>query len=281
VACFDCLGVCTKKGISYSMPPVKGKSHAPASETVTEDKVSGDRNDVAAKSPVQVEDRSRRRFLHAAITTAAVTPVVLAKGKAEKILYFGEDLVNFKPDHPISPPGSLSHGHLNSHCSSCHLCISKCPANILKPSFLEYGPGGMMQPVMSFERGFCNYDCTICGEVCPTGAITPLTVEQKRTTQVGHVVFRRKNCIVFRDETSCGACSEHCPTQAISMVPYKDSLTIPKVNRNLCIGCGGCQFICPAHPFLAVVVEGEPEHRQAEAIKRGEQSTIQVDDFGF
>ena len=72
-----------------------------------------------------------------------------------------------------------------------------------------------MQPTVSFEKGFCNFDCTVCGDVCPNGAIPPLTVEQKHLTQMGYVVFIEENCIVLTDGTSCGACSEHCPTQAI------------------------------------------------------------------
>lgn len=84
-----------------------------------------------------------------------------------------------------------------------------------------------MQPTVSFEKGFCNFDCTVCSDVCPNGAIPPLTVEQKHLTQMGYVVFIEENCIVLTDGTSCGACSEHCPTQAIAMVPYKDGLTLP------------------------------------------------------
>ena len=95
----------------------------------------------------------------------------------------------------------------------------KCPSHVLKPAFMEYGLAGMMQPTVSFEKGFCNFDCTVCGDVCPNGAILPISVEQKHLTQMGYVVFIKENCIVYTDETSCGACSEHCPTQAVAMVP--------------------------------------------------------------
>ena len=26
------------------------------------------------------------------------------------------------------------------------------------------------------------------------------------------------------------------------MVPYKDGLTIPHVNKEICVGCGGCEY---------------------------------------
>lgn len=132
----------------------------------------------------------------------------------------------------------------------------KCPSHVLKPAFMEYGLAGMMQPTVSFEKGFCNFDCTVCGDVCPNGAILPISVEQKHLTQMGYVVFIKENCIVYTDETSCGACSEHCPTQAVAMVPYKDGLTIPHVNKEICVGCGGCEYVAlPVHSALSILKE--------------------------
>ena len=91
----------------------------------------------------------------------------------------------------------------------------------------------MMQPTVSFEKGFCNFDCTVCGDVCPNGAIKPLTVDEKHLTQMGHVIFIEENCIVHTDGTSSGACSEHSPTQAVAIVPYKHGLNIPHVNTEI------------------------------------------------
>ena len=76
-----------------------------------------------------------------------------------------------------------------------------------------------MQPKLYFDHGFCNYDCTICGEVCPTGAIHHS--QRRKITPRWVVQFIKENCIVYYDETSCGACSEHCPTQAVHMVPIR------------------------------------------------------------
>ena len=146
---------------------------------------------------------------------------------------------------------------------------------------MEYGLEGIMQPTVSFEKGFCNFSCTVCGEVCPNGAIRPLTVEQKHLTQMGQVVFIKENCIVYTDGTSCGACSEHCPTQALSMVPYKDGLTIPHVNTDICVGCGGCEYICPSRPYRAVHIEGHKVQQEAHPFVEKEEEKIKVDDFGF
>ena len=137
-----------------------------------------------------------------------------------------------------------------------------------------------MQPKLYFEHGFCNYDCTLCGDVCPTKAIQSLTKEEKHQTQMGKVHFIIENCIVYNDETSCGACSEHCPTQAVSMIPYKDSLTIPHTDTSICVGCGGCEYVCPAKPYKAIFVEGL-ETQNTIQFKKQKQEDVVIDDFGF
>ena len=169
--------------------------------------------------------------------------------------------------HEVTPPGSLSFAHFNRYCTACTLCVTACPTHVLQPSFLEYGLAGMMQPRLDFESGFCNYDCKICSEVCPTGAILPLEdLEAKQAVQMGKAKFIKENCVVHTDRTDCGACSEHCPTKAVDMVPYEDTdLFIPEINEDICVGCGACEYPCPTLPHKAIYVEGNPEHLVAMA----------------
>jgi len=211
-------------------------------------------------------DKSKRRFLLTGLTIAVAAPAAFAQPKTR---------------NAISPPGAISSEHLQKHCTSCHLCISKCPSKVLKPAFMEYGIGGMMMPVMHFEKGFCNYDCTICTNVCPNNALTPLTVEQKHRLQVGKVIFAPELCVVNTKGTSCGACSEHCPTQAVKMIPYKNGLTIPFVDSSICVGCGGCEFICPVRPSRAIYVEGNRVHQEARAFEVEKRDEREITDFGF
>jgi ferredoxin len=225
---------------------------------------------------VKSVDASRRRFLSASLVTGLAVGNLIAQEVSQSVLPKRE----LKRQTPIAPPGAISFDHLREKCISCHLCVSKCPSHVIKPAFLEYGLGGIMQPKLYFDHGFCNYDCTICGEVCPTGAIQPLTIEEKNHTQMGQVQFILENCIVYYDETSCGACSEHCPTQAVHMVPYKGVLTIPEIDQNICVGCGACEHACPAIPFKAIYVEGLPVQHTVE-IKQEEAEEIVIDDFGF
>ena len=120
-----------------------------------------------------------------------------------------------------------------------------------------------------------------CSEVCPTHAIKPLTKEEKATTQVGIATFFINRCIVKTEGTDCGACSEHCPTQAVHMVPYEGTLTIPQVNPDLCIGCGGCESICPVRPMRAIIIKANEVHKFVEKPKEEEVKKVEIDDFGF
>jgi polyferredoxin len=247
VDCFDCIEACRQKAISYG--PVKMRKSQPAKQT-------------------ESVDESKRQFLKSTLVIAALAPAAL------------EAKVTGKKDTrvPMSPPGSGSHRNLLQHCTACHLCVSKCPSHVLKPAGMEYGLGGIMQPVMKFDEGYCNYDCNLCSQICPAGAIKPLTVEQKHVTQPGHVVFNKDICVVNVNRTSCGACAEHCPVQALHMIPFEGGLTIPEANTELCVGCGGCEFICPVK---AVHIEGNPTHLEAKVPEQDTVIETQDFDFGF
>ena len=181
----------------------------------------------------------------------------------------------------IAPPGAQSLAHFKQHCTACHACIAKCPSQVLRPALGEYGLDGMMMPVMDYNNSYCNYECTDCSSICPNSALLPLTVEQKKTTQIGKATFKAGNCIVVIDGTDCGACDEHCPTKAVHMVPFRDGLLVPEVDTGLCIGCGGCEYICPGHPGKAIFVQGNAEHQIAQLPQREQQEEKNVTDFGF
>ena len=163
---------------------------------------------------------------------------------------------------PIVPPGSLGIRHLTQHCTACQLCVSVCPNQVLRPSTDLMK---LMQPEMSYERGYCRPECTKCSEVCPAGAIRPISLADKSSTQIGHAVWIKKNCVPLTDGVECGNCARHCPSGAITMVlsdaEDDKSPKIPVVNVERCIGCGACENLCPARPFSAIYVEGHERHR--------------------
>lgn len=199
---------------------------------------------------------------------------------------------------PLTPPGSSGARQMLQHCTACQLCVSACPNQVLRPS-ADWTT--WMQPEMSYERGYCRPECVRCAEVCPTGAIRPLTVADKSAIQIGHAVWVKKYCIPLTDGRECDNCARHCPTGAIQMVPWKGEaenapqgkeaaqgsgtnapqdggagvgrnteevqqgmerpLRIPVVDIERCIGCGACENLCPARPLSAIYVEGHEAHR--------------------
>ena len=185
-------------------------------------------------------------------------------------------------EHPVTPPGSLGQVRFNTMCTACHLCVSACPTQVLQPTYFLYGLTGFLQPRMDYITSFCNYECTLCGEVCPTGAILSLPPVEKKLVQLGKSFFVKENCIVYTRNTTCGACSEHCPTKAVNMVPYKDKLTIPEVNNKICVGCGACEYACPTDP-KSIYVEGNILHLIAEKPKevKIEKKIDYKEDFPF
>lgn len=246
VVCGDCIERCKFGALKYGRG---NQSHQ-------SDQSNQDHQD----SP---DDPSRRSFL---LSSALLTTAALAQQK-DKIMDGGlaeiADKVAPERQTPLSPPGSLSQKNLQTHCTGCQLCISECPNQVLRPSDdLMH----LMQPVMSYERGYCRPECTRCSEVCPAGAIKPIAVEVKASTQIGHAVWIRKNCIPLTDGVSCGNCARHCPQGAIEMVPSdpddESSPYVPAVNEARCIGCGACENLCPARPFSAIYVEGHEVHRE-------------------
>jgi polyferredoxin len=251
VSCLNCMTVCKKNGISYKNAYKKVK-----------------------ENEAELFSGERRR----AIMTLGLVGTTLA-ARAAHIKPFA------RPSHEkraIAPPGAQSIEHLKENCSACHACVATCPNSIIKPSMGEYGLDGLLLPVLDYKNHFCGYDCNACTQVCPNHALIPMTLEEKKLCQIGKAKFTLHNCIVFTDKTDCGACDEHCPTKAITMVAYKDTgLFIPSLNRDICIGCGGCEYICPAVPVKAMVVEGNAVHKTAMAPLKEEQEKKKVDDFGF
>ena len=267
IDCFNCTPSCTKNGLKYRFAPHSFKKEK-KEETLS-----------PLTSSHLSPANSRRSFLATSTTIAASLPVISALAKkADDDTVIGETSEGWDP---ITPPGSVSLERFKDKCTGCHLCIVKCPSRILKPAGLEYGLGYMLRPYVSYKRRYCNYECTVCADVCPNHAIKPLTVEEKKTTQVGVALFVIERCIVYTENTDCGACSEHCPTQAVHMVPYEGTLTIPVVEPDLCIGCGGCESICPVNPHRAILVKPNKEHIIVELPPEEEVEDIQIDDFGF
>lgn len=222
VDCFDCLGECKVGAISYS-----GK---------------------IGKTGASGVDSSRRKFVAGTVAVGAAMAVQAQEQKLDGGLAAIANKSVPERKTPLKPFGAISLKHFSSHCTSCQLCVSQCPEHVLRPSTKL---ATLLQPEMSYDNGYCRMACTRCSEVCPTGAIKPITKEEKTAISIGCAVVLKENCI------SCGNCARHCPSTAIQMV---DGL--PSVNESRCLGCGACEYYCPARPVTAIYVEGRENHAE-------------------
>lgn len=260
VDCGNCELACAKSAISLC------RANAPEPVSAEAEKTEG--------------DMSRRSFI-GVVGLAAAASINAQEKTTDGGFAAIEDKQIPTRKTPLTPPGSLSAKNLQNKCTSCQLCISNCPNGVLRPNT---SLGNLLQPVMEYEKGYCRPECTRCSDVCPAGAIRPITVEEKTAIQIGHAVWVKKNCIPLADGKTCGNCASKCPTGAIQMVPIDKSykineegkwvdaegkpvnereiLRIPVVNTEVCIGCGACENLCPARPFSAIYVEGHEVHRE-------------------
>ena len=249
VVCGDCIERCKFGALKYG--------HKSNGDNGT----NGQPNEPT--KPNEPIDSGKRSFL---LSGALLATATIAQEK-DKIMDGGlaeiEDKVAPQRQTPLAPPGARSQKHFEQHCTGCQLCISECPNQVLRPSadLLHW-----MLPTMSYERGYCRPECTRCSQVCPADAILPITKEDKSSTQIGHAVWIKKNCIPLTDGVECGNCAHHCPVGAIEMVPSdpddESSPYVPAINESRCIGCGACEYLCPARPHSAIYVEAHEVHKE-------------------
>ena len=174
----------------------------------------------------------------------------------------------------IRPPGALEEAQFLRRCVKCGECMKVCITNGLQPTFLEAGLEGIWSPVLVPRIGYCEYRCTLCGQVCPTGAIKRLDLAEKEKIKIGLAMIDKSRCLPYAHATQCIVCEEVCPTpkKAIwfekAKVKTRDGkemmLKQPRVDLDLCIGCGICETKCPVLGQPAIFVSSIGETRSKE-----------------
>lgn len=282
VRCMNCLSVCRTGGVKFSLfrnEAIHGKhsrsaissssSPAPLSSTgASTDASIGvaalpiSTSSVSAAEPASPEkpqkrevekvpvDLSRRAFLIdcACLLGGLAAGALLVKGGMAKLETFAR---RFR----ILPPGALNAERFASKCTSCQLCTANCPSGIIVSA-----PGGAGPVSLDLSRGFCRYDCRRCSELCPTGALLPLSLAQKQKTRIALARLNPRTCIVFQEGVQCGRCAAVCPTKAVTL----RRTGAPRLTADLCIGCGACQSVCPA-PGKAMTVHEIEQQTLLEA----------------
>ena len=234
--CWNCVESCPTDAISYKM------SLKPSSPPL---------------------DIGRRRLLGTAIGAAAAAPLItlgLGRARANPTL--------------IRPPGALIEKDFLERCIKCGECMKVCPTNGIQPTLTQAGFEGIWSPVMNFRAGYCEYNCTLCGQVCPTQAIEKLTLEEKVNVKIGLAFIDTVRCLPYAYQTPCIVCEEHCPTPTKAIwfeekeVRTRDGeaklLKLPVVDPEHCIGCGICEYMCPVADKPAIYCTSAGETRDPD-----------------
>lgn len=237
VACLECVAICPKNALTYSTQPF----HEAA----------------------QITSSHRGSFISSLIPGVVLAGIMASEAQAaeKKTVQREEKREPPQRQNPIIPPGSVSMERYLRHCIGCQLCVSACPNNVL---ISESYSSGLLQPVLSFERGYCRPNCNKCGELCPAGAIQAFSVKDKPDIRLGLASITRERCIINRDKLPCTACQRICPQEAISLKIVSDAdndIKQPFVDAEKCIGCGACEYVCPSRPIAAIAVNGFEVHK--------------------
>ncbi len=236
--CWNCDDICPQNAVSFSF---------------------------FGKKNTQALNLGRRHVVLSAFSAATVVPL-LRQNPLSKKGYFNPIL--------IRPPGALPEREFLKRCVRCGECMKVCLTNGLQPTFLEAGLEGIWTPVLIPKIGYCEYRCTLCGQVCPTGAIKRLDIEQKTKVKIGLAMLDKGRCLPYAHKTQCIVCEEVCPTpkKAIwferHIVKNRDGKEIvvqqPQVDLELCIGCGICETKCPVIDKPAIYITSIGEARSKD-----------------
>jgi len=217
------------------------------------------------KKAAAAMDLGRRRIITSAISGIAAVPLLRITPLSK---------TNSKNPGLIRPPGSLEEKEFLKRCVKCGECMKVCTTNGLQPTLFEAGPEGIWSPMLVPRIGYCEYRCTLCGQVCPTGAIKKLTLAEKAKVKLGLAMIDKGRCLPWAHARPCIMCEEVCPTPKKAIwfeeVRVRDrqgrvlTLQQPHVDLELCIGCGICEAKCPVLGRPAIYVSSVGESRSRE-----------------
>ncbi len=221
-------------------------------------------------APTQKIDVSRRKVVVSVVGGVAMLPL-FRSGDAFA--------VNANPSL-IRPPGSTSEDDFMARCIRCGQCMRVCPNNALHPTLLESGLEGVWSPILIPRIGYCEPSCTLCGQVCPTAAITELTPKQKigdeqtPPNRIGTAFVDRGRCLPIAMAIPCIVCEEWCPTTpkaiyleertSLDRLGNEVAVKRPHVDPDLCTGCGACEYACPIVGKAAIRISSVGESRSPD-----------------
>ncbi len=168
-----------------------------------------------------------------------------------------------QPAMLVRPPGAKEES-FESLCIRCNECVRVCATQGLQPGGFENGWQNLLTPHLESRLGYCSYNCNACGQVCPTGAIPALSLAEKRVTPIGLARVDRNRCLPWAYNIDCIVCEEACPLgkkaihlEVVDVINGQGQMVTiqrPYVVKELCIGCGMCEYQCPMGGDAAIRV---------------------------
>lgn len=205
--------------------------------------------------PTNETKMGRRGFLASGIGGLTGIAGGLIMGKAIKASNPRQDDTKL----PVRPPGSVPEKDFLELCIRCGECFKVCPNNVLQAEGFEQGWEGLWTPKVAADWAGCEPSCNSCGQVCPTGAIRALPLEEKRHARMGLAIIDEQTCLPFANREACQLCVDECVASgydAIDFVRVHTELDLsgnpiegsgflaPRVRAEACVGCGLCQTRC-------------------------------------
>jgi len=220
---------------------------------------------VLAKTDVGLNP-GRRQLLGTAAVGLSVAALCRASGVGRPDSKVGH---NF-----LRPPGAISEREFLSRCARCGQCVAVCPTNYIQPGLLEAGLAGLWAPVLNAQTGYCEFECSLCTRVCPSGAIEPLTLGRKKVFKVGTATIDRSRCLRYVEGGNCSVCIENCPIPSKALRERPEEAMPGRKGRarelyvvaDACTGCGICEYRCPVPNGSGVRVVAENEDREAVTV---------------
>jgi NAD-dependent dihydropyrimidine dehydrogenase PreA subunit len=160
---------------------------------------------------------------------------------------------------PVRPPGSVPEQEFLQMCIRCGECFKACPNNVLHPLGFQQGLEGLWTPHVVADWAGCESSCNACGQVCPTGAIRALPLEEKRVARMGLAIVNEVTCLPFAGREACQLCVDECIAAGYDAIEFLQVRTevdedgspvegtgylAPVVLPDKCVGCGLCQTRC-------------------------------------
>jgi len=156
---------------------------------------------------------------------------------------------------PLRPPGAVEEKRFTGLCTRCGNCVRACPSKIIHPDTGQAGVAGLLAPAIRYDRKYCLEDCSLCTQVCPSGALEGMNLDRKRRYVIGEALVDGSLCLLALGQKDCDACERACPFDAVHIGWDEDQyVAYPVVSTEKCNGCGACEVVCPAEGIKAIRV---------------------------